>query len=870
MSQRVIACQVVGEYVTGDGVVIGAAGSHDEVIIELDFSKAGETWDGTTKTVTFTDALGLNPTNVLLTADRLVTGTTNVYLVPVPNLIKAISGQMGMTVAGVDVEGATEVLRVATELSRFRILPNEMVTWEGDDDVPASAAEQLQAQIDAVLPKFVQLDDSVAAAAASAAASAGSATASEGSAEDAEAWAVGQRGGVDVESTDETYQNNSKYYAGQAAGSASASGASAAASAGSASASAASASASAGSASAAAGSATAAEGSADSAEDWAAAAAGSASAAAESQRSAAGSETGAANSAAAAASSASAAAGSAAAAGTSANNAAGSASASAGSATASAGSAANAAGSAVLSESWAVGHTGARTGEDTNNAKYWSEQAQAAAGGGVSSFNGRSGVVTPQSGDYTARMVGALSEDTPIPSKTSDLTNDSGFITVEDVPDVPVKSVNGKTGNVTLNYSDVGADQAGAAGTVQENLTSHIGDTTKHITAAERTAWNAKQNALTFDSTPTSGSSNPVTSDGIFQALQGVGVELDSIGITRGPEKTMYAPGDTFDPTGMEVTANFLSGGGSISGVRISGYTYQTSALTAGTTSVTISYTAGGVTKTASVPITVLNIGATLNATAWSAIKQVSDMDLGDNFWDVGDTKSITLNGKVGAYTFSSLSVQAFIIGFNHNSAKEGAHRIHFLLGKISSKNVAFCDSKYNNSGSDAAFRMNTSNTNVGGWSSSYMRGTILKSGTNPTSPGSNNMLAALPSDLRAVMKPVTKYTDNTGNKSTTSSAVTATTDYLFLLAEFEVFGVRSYANPYEQNSQEQYAYFATNNAASDRIAYNHTAVFTAVWWWLRSPSSDDSGTFRHVSTDGDSDYDSATYSAGLRAGFAV
>ena len=202
MSQRVIACQVVGEYVTGDGVVIGAAGSHDEVIIELDFSKAGETWDGTTKTVTFTDALGLNPTNVLLTAAMLVTGTTNVYLVPVPNLIKAISGQMGMTVAGVDVEGTTEVLRVATELSRFRILPNEMVTWEGDDDVPASAAEQLQAQIDAVLPKVVQLDDSVAAAAASAAASADSATASEGSAEDAEAWAVGQRGGVDVESTD--------------------------------------------------------------------------------------------------------------------------------------------------------------------------------------------------------------------------------------------------------------------------------------------------------------------------------------------------------------------------------------------------------------------------------------------------------------------------------------------------------------------------------------------------------------------------------------------------------------------------------------------------------------------------------------------
>lgn len=36
----------------------------------------------------------------------------------------------------------------------------------------------------------------------------------ENSAKEAEAWAVGQRDGVDVESTDETHNNNSKYYAG--------------------------------------------------------------------------------------------------------------------------------------------------------------------------------------------------------------------------------------------------------------------------------------------------------------------------------------------------------------------------------------------------------------------------------------------------------------------------------------------------------------------------------------------------------------------------------------------------------------------------------------------------------------------------------
>lgn len=45
--------------------------------------------------------------------------------------------------------------------------------------------------------------------------------------------------------------------------------------------------------------------------------------------------------------------------------------------------AANADASATLSESWAVGGTGTRDGEDTNNAKYWAEQAQQVSQGAV-------------------------------------------------------------------------------------------------------------------------------------------------------------------------------------------------------------------------------------------------------------------------------------------------------------------------------------------------------------------------------------------------------------------------------------------------------------------------------------------------------
>ena len=127
--------------------------------------------------------------------------------------------------------------------------------------------------------------------------------------------------------------------------------------------------------------------------------------------------------------------------------------------------------------------------------------------------------------------------------------------------------------------------------------------------------------------------------------------------------------------------------------------------------------------------------------------------------------------------------------------------------------------------------------------------------------------MAALPSDLRAVMQPVTKYTDNTGNGSNSSGNVTTTTDYLFDLSEFEVFGTRNYANQYEQNYQAQYDYYKAGNT---KIANNHTAVTTAVWWGLRSPHYNDSGNFVIVWTDGGYNYGSAYCSGGLRPGFAA
>lgn len=260
-------------------------------------------------------------------------------------------------------------------------------------------------------------------------------------------------------------------------------------------------------------------------------------------------------------------------------------------------------------------------------------------------------------------------------------------------------------------------------------------------------------------------------------------------------------------------------------------------------------------------------ISNTLNDNSWADIKYVSDAGTGATYWNVGDYKNIQISGTVQGMSLNS-TVRAFILGFNHNSGKEGSNRIHFQIGKTTSgTDIAFCDSNYDVNGSSQGFRMNLSNTNTGGWNDSYGRKTLLGNSGTPTSPPANSFMAALPADLRAVMKPVTKYTDNTGGGSNTSGAVTATTDYLFFLAEFEVQGARSYANQYEQNYQSQYDYYKAGNS---KVKYRHDATGTAVYHWCRSAYYGSSTYFCIVYTYGAASGSDAYYSYGLAPGFCA
>lgn len=260
-------------------------------------------------------------------------------------------------------------------------------------------------------------------------------------------------------------------------------------------------------------------------------------------------------------------------------------------------------------------------------------------------------------------------------------------------------------------------------------------------------------------------------------------------------------------------------------------------------------------------PSNLPEIGTPLNDMTWADIRAISDAGLASSYFNVGDRKAVTLNGTVGSLSLSG-TYYCYIIGIDHNSAIEGTNRIHFQFGYTAASggvHIAFTDSGYGSShASGLYFNMNNTKGNSGGWENSQMRTTIIPA-----------FKACLPPNLQAVLKTVTKYSDNTGSSdiaSDNASFVTATTDDIFLLSEWEVFGARKYANSAEQNYQAQYAYYSAGNP---KEMYRHSATGSIAYWWLRSVTIGYSGVFGMVYKHGNTDPEAAGNGANLSQGFA-
>lgn len=174
-------------------------------------------------------------------AGTAVTASGNTVTAPVATQMLAVAG---VVQAEIDIYG-TGTGKAADRLATFRfavevapsvypdaqIISSDYYNIVADDIAKAvsAAAKAEEAEKGAVAAETAAKDYATEANAAKVAAEnakTGAQTAktaaeaakgaAEDSAEDAEAWAVGQRNGVDVPSTDPAYQNNAKYYKDQA------------------------------------------------------------------------------------------------------------------------------------------------------------------------------------------------------------------------------------------------------------------------------------------------------------------------------------------------------------------------------------------------------------------------------------------------------------------------------------------------------------------------------------------------------------------------------------------------------------------------------------------------------------------------------
>lgn len=110
----------------------------------------------------------------------------------------------------------------------------------------------------------------------------------------------------------------------------------------------------------------------------------------------------------------------------------------------------------------------------------------------------------------------------------------------------------------------------------------------------------------------------------------GGGIKLTGISILTPPSKTTYTAGETFDPAGMVVQATYSNG----ATLQATGYTYSPStALTDGTTEVTIVYTEGGVSASATQAVTVVH---RLESIAVTTQPSKTVYEYGDSFASAG------------------------------------------------------------------------------------------------------------------------------------------------------------------------------------------------------------------------------------------
>ena len=160
MAKRIIEISVNDEYVVGSGVVIGAAGADESVILRVAF---GDTWAGLNIYATFRDSKGESPTVELLMPSMLVLGEAMKYDVVVPAAATKYAGKMSLVFSGFAVSevssyeiktGTEENIKLVyrdavinTTNAYFRVLPSDFSALDVKDHTEATVLEKVLSEI---------------------------------------------------------------------------------------------------------------------------------------------------------------------------------------------------------------------------------------------------------------------------------------------------------------------------------------------------------------------------------------------------------------------------------------------------------------------------------------------------------------------------------------------------------------------------------------------------------------------------------------------------------------------------------------------------------------------------------------------------
>ena len=160
--------------------------------------------------------------------------------------------------------------------------------------------------------------------------------------------------------------------------------------------------------------------------------------------------------------------------------------------------------------------------------------------------------------------------------------------------------------------------------------------------------------------------------------------KMESLTIATPPNKTVYKSGETFDPTGMVVVANYGEG----LMANVTGYTVSPSVLTDGVSEVVITYTEGRITKTATVAVTVKKVLVSIAITTqptktvyqYQESLDPADMVVTATFSD-GSTAAV-LDYTYPTTNFSTLGRQVMKLEFTYEGVTKSTDLVVTVQGK--------------------------------------------------------------------------------------------------------------------------------------------------------------------------------------------